>query len=214
MIKEKLPVSVVFFPYEMYIVGNCSGAHLRSKIAQKEEDIRRLESQRQERPPEPHVPAKNLAWQNFRTDFKGLSNNELDMMLASGPAQNQLYGGRMNQTRRLEVVSVTTDAIRKLHESIETMPAEGDEEEQPMGLRSSISLFPHQKQVIQFNSLFHFTQSNTILYCLRIIYVINKLFIQSGCFQLIFHDIGFISCMSCRNTEGISCQPCSTLYEC
>ena len=26
----------------------------------------------------------------------------------------------------------------------------------------------------------------------HVIYVINKLYIQSGCFQLIIHDIGFI----------------------
>ena len=44
---------------------------------------------------------------------------------------------------------------------------------------------------IQFNSLFHFTQSNTTCTVFQIIYVINKLYIESGCFQLFIHDIGF-----------------------
>ena len=45
---------------------------------------------------------------------------------------------------------------------------------------------------IQFTSLFHFAQSNRKSTVFQIIHIINKLYIQSGCFQLIIHDIGFI----------------------
>ena len=37
-------------------------------------------------------------------------------------------------------------ALKKFGQAMETMPREGDEEEGPMGLKSSISLFPHQMQ--------------------------------------------------------------------
>ena len=43
---------------------------------------------------------------------------------------------------------------------------------------------------IQFFISFHTEQYN--MYCFQIIYVINKLFIQSICFQLIIHNIGFV----------------------
>ena len=44
---------------------------------------------------------------------------------------------------------------------------------------------------IQFNSLFHFTQSNTIYTDFQVIYGINKLYKMSCCFHLIIHDIIF-----------------------
>ncbi len=40
------------------------------------------------------------------------------------------------------------DALRKIHDSLKTMPAEGDEEIDPVNLKSSVSLFPHQKQAL------------------------------------------------------------------
>ena len=51
--------------------------------------------------------------------------------------RGQLYGGRMNQQRKEEVKSVTVEAMSKIHESLETMPDEGDEVNQPV-----INLFP------------------------------------------------------------------------
>lgn len=38
--------------------------------------------------------------------------------------------------------------MQKIHDSLKTMPAEGDEEEDPIGLRSNIQLFPHQRQAL------------------------------------------------------------------
>ncbi len=36
--------------------------------------------------------------------------------------------------------------MTKLHKALETMPAEADEEEDPVRLRSKFQLYPHQKQ--------------------------------------------------------------------
>ena len=35
-----------------------------------------------------------------------------------------------------------------MHDSLESMPAEGDEEEDPKGLKSNVTLFPHQRQAL------------------------------------------------------------------
>ena len=67
-------------------------------------------------------------------------------MFQANPAQERLYGGKMNKQQREEAKSVTVEAMAKIHKSLETMPAEGDEEEQPISLRASISLFSYQKQ--------------------------------------------------------------------
>lgn len=76
-------------------------------------------------------------WKAFRNE---------DHHLEQGPAANRLYGGRMNDARRQVASMVTQDAMAKLHKALETMPAETDEEEQPLGLRSKFNLYPHQKQ--------------------------------------------------------------------
>ena len=64
----------------------------------------------------------------------------------------------------------------------------------------------HKRQaIVQFNSLFHFTQSNTIFTVHQVIYIINKLYRRSYCFQLHYSWFLFsIICMFCGNREGIS----------
>ena len=65
---------------------------------------------------------------------------------------------------------------------------------------------------IQFNSLFQFTQSDTILYCLSD-YLCHMLFnkINKYVFIQLFMIVFSVICMSCGNREGISVLPCSTL---
>ena len=79
----------------------------------------------------------NTAWSAFRQD---------DALLEQGPAAQRLYGGRMNDARRQEASMVTREAMSKLHKALESMPAETDEEQDPIGLKSKYKLFPHQKQ--------------------------------------------------------------------
>lgn len=54
----------------------------------------------------------------------------------------------MNTHQRQEARSITVDAMAKIHKQLETMPLEANEVEQPGGLRSSVKLFPHQKQAL------------------------------------------------------------------
>ena len=96
-------------------------------------------------------PQSNSAWQQFRDNIGTLGNHASDVaqrIWASAPATDNLYGGRMNEARKMEVVTVTKEAIEKLKSCLETMPSEADEEEQPNGLKSSVTLFPHQKQAL------------------------------------------------------------------
>ena len=72
-----------------------------------------------------------------------------------------------------------------------------------------------QPPSIKFNSLFHFTQSNTIFTLYQVIYIINKLYRRSCCFHLYCSWLSFsIICMFCGNREGISNLPCSILDAC
>ena len=96
-------------------------------------------------------PQSNSAWQQFRDNIGTLGNHASDVaqrIWAPAPATDNLYGGRMNEARKMEVVTVTKEAIEKLKSCLETMPSEADEEEQPNGLKSSVTLFPHQKQAL------------------------------------------------------------------
>ena len=98
-------------------------------------------------------PQSNSAWQQFRSNISTAASHASDIaqrIWAQGPASDHLYGGRMNEARKIEVVTVTKEAIEKLKKCLETMPSEADEEEQPIGLRSSITLFPHQKQALSW----------------------------------------------------------------
>uniref|UniRef100_A0A0K2SVL4 Transcription termination factor 2 n=1 Tax=Lepeophtheirus salmonis TaxID=72036 RepID=A0A0K2SVL4_LEPSM len=88
------------------------------------------------------------AWQKIRENGLDLMNNVTHSQWAQGPADNQLYGGRMNQARKLEAISVTREAIKKLHDSLEKMPVDTDIEEDPLLLKKSISLFPHQRHAL------------------------------------------------------------------
>jgi hypothetical protein len=43
-------------------------------------------------------------------------------------------------------VTVTKAAPKRVHASLQTMPGEHDHQEQPAGLKSAITLFPHQRR--------------------------------------------------------------------
>ncbi len=97
-------------------------------------------------------PAHNEEWQKFRDCIgEATAAAYADPSQWGGADLSQqphLYGGRMNSQRRHEAVTVTLGALKNVHESLKTMPAEGDEEEDPQGLRSSVRLFPHQRQAL------------------------------------------------------------------
>ena len=100
-----------------------------------------------------NVPQSNSAWQQFRSNMGNVEPHAKDVaqrIWAQGPASEHLYGGRMNEARKMEVVSVTKEALEKLKKCLETMPSEVDEEDQPKGLKSSVKLFPHQKQALSW----------------------------------------------------------------
>ena len=69
-------------------------------------------------------------------------------LLDGGPAAHRLYGGRMNEARQQEAVTVTREAMQRLHKALETMPKETDEEEAPHGIRSKYELYGHQKEAL------------------------------------------------------------------
>ena len=117
------------------------GAKIRSKLAECEGEITRLTAEVAAAP-----KTSNSAWTAQRNNLGMLHSEEMLKMFQQFPAQDKLYGGRMNQQQRQEARSVTVDAMAKIHKSLETMPAEGDEEFQPVALRSSVTLFPHQRQ--------------------------------------------------------------------
>jgi len=121
------------------------GASIKKKLMEVEMDIDRLSKEVTEIN---KTKYSNNAWAQQRNKLGQVDTNEMMKMFQEAPAQDRLYGGRMNNFQRQEARSVTVDAMAKIHKSLETMPAEGDEETQPESLRSSISLFPHQKQAL------------------------------------------------------------------
>jgi len=88
----------------------------------------------------------NRGWAEQRNNLGKIGREEMFKMIAPEPAQDKLYGGRMNENRRFEAKAVTAEALQTMHKSLETMPAEADEVEQPKCLRKKITLFPHQRQ--------------------------------------------------------------------
>ena len=54
-----------------------------------------------------------------------------------------------------QVRSATHEAMAKIHDALETMPGEGDEVDQPRGLKGTITLFPYQVS----SSAFHLETS-------------------------------------------------------
>jgi len=121
------------------------GASIKKKLMEVEMDIERLSKEVTEIN---KTKFSNSAWAQQRNKLGQVDTNEMMKMFQEAPAQDRLYGGRMNNFQRQEARSVTVDAMAKIHKSLETMPAEGDEETQPESLRSSINLFPHQKQAL------------------------------------------------------------------
>lgn len=98
----------------------------------------------------PQAPIHNENWLKARQNMgTGVSLAYQQAHLwANDPTKNNLYGGRMTNFRHAEATLKITDSLKKIHTSLETMPAEGDEESDPIGLKSSVRLFPHQKQAL------------------------------------------------------------------
>ena len=113
----------------------------------------------------------NAKWQEFRSGIGGggESSREPSRLFAHGPASNPLYGGRMNDARRNEVISsigviffinnprfpakkinifLFQRRIELIKKSNESRPNEADEEKDPLCLKAGITLFPHQRQAL------------------------------------------------------------------
>ncbi|KAG1654624.1 Transcription termination factor 2 [Nymphon striatum] len=87
--------------------------------------------------------AKDKMQQLVQTD---ISLKDQLQKLKSNTQMQSLYGGRMTNARKLEVRSVTRDAIDKIHTSLRSCPNENQEEDDPRGLK--ISLMTHQRQAL------------------------------------------------------------------
>ena len=122
------------------------GAQLMKKISQIEEEITRLSPLVESEAAAATVLQTNRGWAQQRNNLGNVKTDELMKMFQEAPAQDKLYGGRMNTFQRQEAKSITVEAMTKIHKSLETMPLEGNEEEQPSCLKGSITLFPHQRQ--------------------------------------------------------------------
>ena len=123
------------------------GENLKKKLVEVENDIARLTklvSTDAAAQPTLH----NKGWANMQNNLGVVNVDEMMKMFQDAPAQDKLYGGRMNNFQRQEAKSVTVEAMGKIKESLDTMPAEGDEVSQPESLRSAITLFPHQQQAL------------------------------------------------------------------
>ena len=123
------------------------GEALKKKLVEVENDISRLTKEVAKAAASKPV-LHNTAWANMQGNLGKISGDQMLKMFQDAPAQDNLYGGRMNNFQRQEAKSVTVEAMAKIHKSLDTMPAEGDEVSQPESLRSAIKLFPHQKQAL------------------------------------------------------------------
>jgi len=119
------------------------GENIRRKLEECNKEITHLEKQLAAAP-----NTNNKAWAEQKNNLGMMSSQEMLRMFQEDPSKNRLYGGRMNTHQRQEARSITVDAMAKIHKQLETMPLEANEVEQPDGLRSSIKLFPHQKQAL------------------------------------------------------------------
>uniref|UniRef100_T1J102 Helicase ATP-binding domain-containing protein n=1 Tax=Strigamia maritima TaxID=126957 RepID=T1J102_STRMM len=77
-----------------------------------------------------------------------LTAAQMQQLFAARPQYQSLYGGRMTESRKLEVKSVTTEAIEKLHSSLQTCPLGTDELPDPPNV--SVPLLPHQRQALSW----------------------------------------------------------------
>ncbi|XP_078702450.1 transcription termination factor 2-like isoform X1 [Branchiostoma floridae x Branchiostoma belcheri] len=80
------------------------------------------------------------------THAQPLPAHVLQQMYAPHPQGQTLYGGRMTATRLQQVAGVTSEAIERLHKSLESCPPPDAEVEDPACLR--VSLLTHQRQAL------------------------------------------------------------------
>ena len=120
------------------------GAKIQQKLENVEERIVKLEAQLAE---ESKQAFSNAGWNKNKGNIQSAVSTE-EMMRQFEQGQGNLYGGRMTADRRQEVRVVTHSAMESIHKALETMPAEGDMEEQPKGLRSKINLFEYQRHAL------------------------------------------------------------------
>merc|ERR1719193_292966 len=123
------------------------GAMIQKKLEDVEGRIEKLEAQVAA---ETNQAFSNAGWNKNKGNIQSVavSNEEMLRQAMESQGQGNLYGGRMTADRRQEVRTVTHSAMGAIHKALETMPGEGDMEEQPKGLRSKITLFDYQKHAL------------------------------------------------------------------
>ena len=123
------------------------GVKIQQKLEDVEERIEKLEAKVAE---ESRQAFSNAGWNKNKGNIlaTAISNEEMLKQALEMQGQGNLYGGRMTADRRQEVRAVTHSAMEGIHKALETMPGEGDMEEQPKGLRSKINLFEYQRHAL------------------------------------------------------------------
>ena len=123
------------------------GAKIQQKLEDVEGRIAKLEA---EVAAESRQAFSNAGWNKNKGNMQSttVSNEEMLKQVLEMQGQGNLYGGRMTADRRQEVRVVTHSAMENILKALETMPGEGDMEDQPRGLRSKINLFEYQRHAL------------------------------------------------------------------
>ena len=123
------------------------GAQLQRNLEEADNTIKKLEKEVEAEARGLH---SNAGWNEYWQAGAGLGGMTADEMLRQlmEPQETALYGGKMTDGRRQEVRTVSMEAMEQIKRSLETMPGEADEVEQPRGLMSKIQLFPYQSRAL------------------------------------------------------------------
>ncbi|XP_035673009.1 transcription termination factor 2-like [Branchiostoma floridae] len=130
------------------------GKKLKTQIEDLEKAIRSIDlGVSQGQPQGVHIhqqyPSKHHPQGDKRvlpTHAQPLPAHVLQQMYAPHPQGQTLYGGRMTASRLQQVAGVTSEAIERLHKSLESCPPPEAEMGTPASLR--VSLLPHQRQAL------------------------------------------------------------------
>eukprot|EP00058_Branchiostoma_floridae_P023429 XP_002608919.1 hypothetical protein BRAFLDRAFT_85516 [Branchiostoma floridae] len=130
------------------------GKKLKTQIEDLEKAIRSIDlGASQGQPQGVHVQQQYLSKHHPQGDRRVLPTHAqplpahvLQQMYAPHPQGQTLYGGRMTASRLQQVAGVTSEAIERLHKSLESCPPPDAEMGTPASLR--VSLLPHQRQAL------------------------------------------------------------------
>jgi len=130
------------------------GQQLMLKIGEAEKELSEKEAQVKNNQSGGDIQSPSSlitqAWQAQKMNLQSMISEDRNRMLEE-LTQKKSYGAKVNESKELQFVrSTIMEALNVTHTNMETMPAEDNMVEQPVGLRSSIQLFPHQKQALSW----------------------------------------------------------------